>query len=370
MNSYKRVWAVYLGLLLVCMSSCKMGEIDNTHTLFVGTYTDSGSKGIYSYTFNSQTGQLTEKTLAAATPNPSFIKISPDKKYMYAVNETNTVEENSGAVTSFKINDGQLTPQNTVSSFGAHPCHIGISKDGSMVAVSNYTGGNVALFKVDDTGKLKELQVIDHTKLDSTKTSHTHSALFSNDKLFVADLGLDVVNAYPLLDGGIDVTKKETLQLPEKAGPRHFVFSENATFLYVINELNSTITVYERTEDASYTILETKSTVAEDFQGESYCADIRLSADGKFLYGSNRGENTIVIYSINKLSGKLSLVGRESVKGDWPRNFNLDPSGNFLLVANQRSNNITVYKRDKENGGLTFIHQIALPSPVCLEFLD
>jgi 6-phosphogluconolactonase len=206
--------------------------------------------------------------------------------------------------------------------------------------------------------------------LDSTKTSHAHSALFSKGKLFVADLGLDMINAYPFLEGGIDATQREVLQLPEKAGPRHFVFNENASFLYVINELNSTITVYNSSEDGIYEVLETKSTVAGDFKGDSYCADIRLSPDGKFLYGSNRGENTIVIFEISQSSGKLSFVGREDVRGDWPRNFNIDPSGNFLLVANQRSNNITVYKRDKENGGLTFIHEIALPSPVCLEFLD
>lgn len=347
-----------------------MKNTPKTIPLFVGTYTDTGSEGIYSYSFNAETGKLTEKTLAAATGNPSFLKISPDKNYLYAVNETNTVDGNSGAVTSFKIDIGQLTPLNSVSSLGAHPCHIGISEDGAMVAVSNYTGGTISIFKTDKNGSLGQPQVIDHTKLDSTKTSHAHSALFSNDKLFVADLGLDVVNAYQLLDGGIDVTKKETLQLPEKAGPRHLVFSKDATFLYVINELNSTITVNERTEDGSYTILETKSTVAEDFQGDSYCADIRLSADGKFLYGSNRGENTIVIFGVDTITGKLSLIGREDVKGDWPRNFNIDPSGNFLLVANQRSNNIVVFRRNTEKGTLSFTQEQALASPVCLEFLD
>ena len=370
MNLHKRLWVVGLVLILVCMSSCKKKEMDNTYTLFVGTYTDSGSEGIYSYTFNSQTGQLTEKTLAAATSNPSFIKIAPNKAYLYAVNETDTVDGNSGAVTTFKINEKRLTPMKTVSSFGAHPCHIGVSDDGGMVAISNYSGGTISVFKTGADGNLITPEVIDHTRLDSTKTSHAHSALFSKDKLFVADLGLDVVNGYTVEDTNVSFAKPMVLQLPEKAGPRHFVFSNDTAFLYVINELNSTITAYSSNENGGYIELETKSTLAEDFKGDSYCADIRMSADGNYLYGSNRGENTIVIYSINKSSGKLSFVGRESVKGDWPRNFNLDPSGNFLLVANQRSNNITVYKRDKENGGLTFIHEIALPSPVCLEFLD
>lgn len=358
------------GLFLTGFSSCKMKNTSKTFPLFVGTYTASGSEGIYTYNFNTETGELSKMTLAAATGNPSYIRISPDKKYMYAVNETDTVDGNSGAVTAFKMDGPQLTPLNTVSSFGAHPCHIGISDDGTMVAVSNYTGGTISIFKTDVNGSLETAEVIDHTLLDSTKIAHAHSALFSKGTLFVADLGLDEVNAYPLLDGGIDAAQNVTIKLPEKAGPRHFVFSNDATFLYVINELNSTITVYQNRGDGGYGLVETKATVAEDFIGESYCADIRLSPDGKFLYGSNRGENTIVVFSVDKATGTLSLVGREDVRGDWPRNFNLDPNGNFLLVANQRSNNIVVFKRDTENGTLSFVQEQALASPVCLEFLD
>lgn len=357
-------------LFFVGFSSCTMKKTSKTVPLFVGTYTDNGSEGIYSYRFNTETGEVTQKTLAATAENPSFIRISSDKKYMYAVNETNTVDGNSGAVTAFKIDGPQLTPMNTVSSFGAHPCHIGISDDGSMVAVSNYTGGTISVFKTDESGSLVAPQVIDHTTLDSAKTSHAHSALFSKGNLFVADLGLDEVNAYPLLDGGIDAAQKVTIKLPEKAGPRHFVFSNDATFLYVVNELNSTITVYQNSEDEGYQLVETKATVADDFEGESYCADIRLSPDGKYLYGSNRGENTIVIFGVDKITGTLGLVGREAVRGDWPRNFNIDPSGNFLVVANQRSNNIVVFKRDTENGTLSFVQEKELPSPVCLEFMD
>jgi len=370
MNKNKWLGIALSYLILNGLNSCKMENAQNTYPLFVGTYTDNGSDGIYRYTFNTQTGELTDKVLAAATKNPSFIKITPNKEYMYAVSETNTGIGGSGAVTAFKIDDAQLTALNTVSSFGAGPCHIGISEDGAMVAVSNYSGGTVSVFKTDADGRLITPQVIDHTLLDSTKTSHAHSALFSKGKLFVADLGLDMVSVYPFLDGGIDTAEAQVLPLPEKAGPRHFIFSANDAFLYVINELNSTISVFKSTEDGAYNLLETKSTLAEDFKGDSYCADIRLSPDGKFLYGSNRGENTVVIFGVDEATGKLSLIGREDVRGDWPRNFNIDPSGNFLLVANQRSNNITVYKRDKENGTLTFVNEEELSSPVCLEFLE
>jgi len=355
---------------LICLTSCDMRNTQETFTLFVGTYTDGNSEGIYSYTFNAESGQLTNKTVAAATDNPSFLKISPNNEYLYAVNETNIFEGENGSVTAFKIDDGQLKALNTVSSFGAHPCHIGISDDGAMVAVSNYTGGNLSVFKTDVNGNLKTPQVIDHTQLDSTKISHVHSALFSKGKLFVADLGLDMLSIYPFLDRGVDAAEAEFLPFPEKAGPRHFVFGREDSMLYVINELNSTIAVFKRTDEGAFNLLETKSTLADDFEGDSYCADIRLSSDGKFLYGSNRGENTIVIFAVDQTTGKISLIGREDVRGDWPRNFNIDPSGSFLLVANQRSNNITVYKRDKDNGTLTFAHEFELPSPVCLEFLE
>ncbi len=369
MNKQKWLLAAYFVLILGCLSSCEMKNTQKTYTLFVGTYTDGDSEGIYRYTFNTVTGKLTDKALAATGNNPSFLKIAPNKEYVYAVNETDTYEDGSGAVTAYKIDDGTLVAFDTVSSFGAHPCHIGISEDGTMVAVSNYTGGNISVFKVDSEGRLVDPQLLDHTLLDSTKVSHAHSALFSQDKLFVADLGLDVVNAYSLSNGKVEIKKPQVLKMPEKTGPRHFVFGNEDTFMYVINELNSTISVFQKGAD-SYALVETKSTLASYFKGDSYCADIRLSSDGKYLYGSNRGENTIVIFNVDNSTGKLSLVGRESVRGDWPRNFNLDPSGNFLLVANQRSNNITVYKRDKENGTLAFAYELALPSPVCLEFLE
>src|SRR6056297_220392 len=367
----KQYW-LSIGLnffFIIGFSSCEMKNTPKTQPLFVGTYTDNGSEGIYRYWFNTDTGELTERVLVATTGNPSYIEISPDKQYLYAVDETDSYAQESGSITVFKIDGQQLKALNTVSSFGAHPCHIGISKDGSMVAVSNYSGGTIAVYTTDGFGKLKEPQVIDHTILDSTETSHAHSALFPQGKLFVADLGLDVVNAYTVTNTNVEVINPMVLQLPEKAGPRHFVFSKDAEFLYVINELNSTITVYKGGSDGNYRLLETKSTLAENFSGESYCADIRLSPDGKFLYGSNRGENTIVIFGVDEVTGKLSLIGREDVRGDWPRNFNIDPSGNFLLVANQRSNNITVYKINKEKGTLDFAHESELFSPVCLKFL-
>ncbi len=190
-----------------------------------------------------------------------------------------------------------------------------------------------------------------------------------DNTLFVADLGLDVVKQYQVQDEEI-IGPIGSLEMESGAGPRHFTFGQEGRFLYVINELNSTITVLSRIDDGSYDPIETQSTLDKNFKGESYCADIHLSKDGKFLYGSNRGENTIVIFKIDSETGKLTLIGRESVQGDWPRNFSIDPTDKFLLVANQKSNNISVFKRDQEKGTLEYLHEIELPSPVCLEFME
>ena len=364
----------YLFLLICTLllnTNCKKDDTVKTSTLFVGTYTENGSEGIYSYAFNANTGELTHKKLAAPMGNPSFLKISPNKKYLYAVEETDVYDGSSGTVVAFEILADSLKKINNDKTLGAHPCHIGITPDGKFLATSNYTGGSVAIFKLGVKGDLMpNPQFIDHKVLDSAKTSHAHSAKFTDNELYVADLGLDAVMRYILKGDKWVPYQQPPLDMASKAGPRHFTFDQEVKFLYVINELNSTITVLERKADYSYTELETLSTLAADFEGESYCADIHLSKDGKFLYGSNRGENTIVIFKVDQANGKLNLVGRESVQGDWPRNFGLDPSGNFLLVANQRSNNITVYKRNTDDGTLSFLYELELPSPVCLEFLD
>jgi len=357
--------------VLLLVLACKKTEPLKDYTLFVGTYTKNGSEGIYSYIFDSSAGTLKERELAAPMGDPSFLKISANKKYLYAVEETDRYENSSGGVAAFEINGRKLNKINANATVGAHPCHLGISDDGNYLAASSYTGGSLTIFKLGTNGGLlPNPQFIDHKVLDTTATSHAHSAKFTKDGLFVADLGLDAVLRYTLRNNRWVPYQQPPLAMAKKAGPRHFTFGEDGKYLYVINEQNSTITVLQRNTDSSYTELESQSTLAPDFKGGSYCADIHLSKDGKFLYGSNRGENTIVIFKVNENTGKLSLVGRESVKGDWPRNFALDPSGNFLLVANQRSNNIVVFGRDSEEGTLSFLHELELPSPVCLEFLE
>ncbi|WP_324024972.1 lactonase family protein [Maribacter sp. BPC-D8] len=345
-----------------------MEESKNEEVLFVGTYTDNGSEGIYRFNLNLDTGELINKTLAAKIKSPSFIAFSPDRNSLYAVSEVNDYKKEDGSITTFRVKDTSLVNVEEQSTHGAHPCFVGVSDDGKLVAVANYTGGNVSVYNALENGNLKPSpQVIDHKVLDTSRTAHAHMASFLNDELIVSDLGLDRIKKYKVSDGNFVPSEQKQLVVAEGAGPRHFVTSENEEFLYVINELNSTITMFQK-EDGKYYGKKTYDTVASDFEEESFCADLHLSPDGKFLYGTNRGENTVVIFKVDQTTGKLELVGRESVKGDWPRNFTIDPTGKYVLVANQRSNNIVVFNRDSENGTLSFVSQVDLPSPVCLKF--
>ncbi|MCR9227800.1 MAG: lactonase family protein [Flavobacteriaceae bacterium] len=355
---------------VLAMACAEKPEEKPMYTLFVGTYTDGDSEGIYTYTFDADTGELSNQRLAAKLTNPSYLAISGDKKNLYAVQETADFDSLGGGVTAFGLNKDVLELQNSMGTQGAHPCHVSLSGDGHL-AVANYTGGNVSIFSLNDDGSLAENpQVIDHKALDSVKTSHAHMAQFNRDGLTVTDLGLDAVKRYKNHNGRFVPGEQNTIPFEDGAGPRHFTFGGNGKTLYVINELNSTISVFERVGNGNYQEVQVVPTLDKDYQGKNACADLHLSPDGRFLYGSNRGENTIVIFAVDGDSGELELVGRESVHGDWPRNFSMDPKGEFLLVANKKTSNIVVFKRDAENGTLSFLNQTEHPSPVCLVFLD
>ncbi|RDY59954.1 lactonase family protein [Flagellimonas nanhaiensis] len=365
-----RLFYLILGVLLVAVSCSEKKETTKPYTLFVGTYTDGESEGIYGMKFDSENGILDSIELKAALPNPSFLAVSGDKKNLYAVQETSDFDSLGGGVTAFTLKDGILKELNSKGSGGAHPCHIEVSEDGQL-AISNYTGGNLAIFDLNTDGSLGQTpQIVDHKVLDTAKAAHVHKAHFTKDGLFTSDLGLDALKRYQKVENKWIPAHQNSLDLPEGAGPRHFEFDKTGNFLYVINELNATVTVFERDDEGSYNPIQTEGTLASDYEGNNSCADIHLSPDGRFLYGSNRGENTIVIFSVDEETGKISLIGRKSVHGDWPRNFTIDPSGNFLLVANQKSSNITVFRRDQTNGTLEFLNETSLPNPVCLLFLD
>jgi 6-phosphogluconolactonase len=329
--------------------------------MYVGTYSGEDSLGIYLYNFNTKTGKLSNKKLAIETVNPSFLTFSTTKKQLYAVSENG---ENS-TVNAFSVNkNGTLNFINKVTSNGANPCHIQLNKNNTKAVISNYTGGTVSVYNIEENGNVNDaFQVMDHNT--ETKKSHAHSAKFFKNNLFVADLGRDFLAHYVEKQGAYIL--KENYNMEVGAGPRHFEISKKGNYIYVINELNSTVSVLKKTEN-NYKNIQTISTLSDDFTEHNQCADIHLSKNEKFLYGSNRGENSIVVFKRNKKDGTLQKVQNISVSGDWPRNFTLAPNGKFLLVANQRSKNISVYKVHKKTGELSFLESIKAPTPVCLLF--
>lgn len=345
--------------LLLLIFNCE----EQKTTLYVGTYTDGDSQGVYKLDFNSETGELSNKQLAVAAKNPSFITFSPNKKYLYAVGEGET-----SAINAFKMkDDGTLQLINSQSSLGANPCHVSINNSGKKAVVSNYTGGNISIYSINDNGSLeKASQTFNHNEAGE-KPARAHSAQFHKDDLFVSDLGRNRVYNYKLKDDNFQVESNSIINIEGNPGPRHFAITENGKFIYVINEYGGSITSIKKT-DTGFEQIDFDSTLDENYKGINKCADIHLSKDERFLYGSNRGENTIAVFKRNTVTGMLKKIQNISVHGDWPRNFTLDSTGRFLLVANQRSHNISVFKINILSGKLKFLHDVKAASPVCLLF--
>lgn len=364
-----------LSLLLVAQS-----VEAKKHILYVGTYTEGTGEGIFVYQFNDSNGKIVNLKMPVVCNNPSFLTISPDKRFLYAVSEVDIPEKNnSGSVSSFHIErSGQLTLLNQVLTNGPNPCHVSVSPDGKKLVASNYSGGNLSFFNVLDDGSLSEMvQRIQHEGSgpfpDRQTGPHAHSAKFDpkGKYLYAADLGIDEFKIYNAVVGDVPITPSSQpfLKLSPGSGPRHFDFSADGNYIYLINELNSTITVLMRYGNV-WKSVQTIKTLPKEFKGENWCADIHVSADGRFVYGSNRGHNSIAVFKRDQVSGKLEMVQTVSVEGNWPRNFTLDPSKDFLLVANQKSNDITVFRIDPITGMLKFTgRRFPTDRPVCLQFL-
>lgn len=348
---------IYLITLLFCLN-CYTQNLQ----LYVGTYTKSNSKGIYKVNFNSETGQLSDLKLAIPIDNPSFLTYSPDSKFLYSTNGSE-----SGFISSYKIkDDGRLVLLTRVKSMGKGPCHVSIREDGKTVSVSNYVGGNIAIYPVNDDGSLAEAtQVFNHSS--DERKSHAHSALFFKDELFVADLGRNAIYQYVLNGDDYKLNSEGIIKTEGNPGPRHFKLTKDGKFIYVINEYGATITSIKRTKNG-FKQIDEDNTLEPGFTEFNKCADIHLSKDERFVYGSNRGENTIAVFERNTKNGELNKIQSMSVHGDWPRNFTLDPTGKFLLVANMKTENIAVFSINETTGKLTFLHDFKVPEPVCLLF--
>ncbi|WP_139957162.1 lactonase family protein [Flavicella sediminum] len=333
--------------------------------MYVGGYTTGESEGIYQFQFDTKTGKLSEKKLIAKATNPSYLVLSPKKDFLYAVSEGAKKGSNSGDVTSYKFNnDGSLEKTATISANGKSPCHLGINKKGNKLVVSNYGGGNFSIFPIAD-GILKEaVQIVNLNGAD--KKAHTHSAQFHKNELFVADLGVNTLEHYSF--NKKRYISQKSIPITQKAGPRHFVVTKKRDFIYIINEYGGTITTLKKQGDSYARTGKDVATVKEGYKGKISCADIHLSNDEKFIYGTTRGENTIAVFKRNKKDGSIEQIQNISTEGNWPRNFTLAPDGNFLLVANKLSSNITVFSVDKKTGKLTYLHETASPNPSCLKF--
>ncbi len=369
----------YIIILSLILANCqtkkeKPNEKEEVVTsFFVGTYTDTISKGIYTYSL-SENGKLEKIGLAAVSENPSFLTKSIDNNYLLAVNETNSLD-GSGTIESFLINGDSLSFISRSSSGGAHPCFVTVNNNGDVLT-ANYTGGTVGLLKLNTEGELSDLLDIQkHTGKGTKKQQnapHAHAAWFeaNNNSIISVDLGTNELwfSKIDTLQQKFQFSEPNTLKLDTGAGPRHLSFHPNGKWIYVINELNNSISLVKKSDKQIFEKTASFSTLPDGFDKDSFCADIHISSDGHFLYASNRGHNSLAIFKINKEDGHLKLIGHESVKGDWPRNFSLSPNEDYILVANQRSNNIISLKRDKNTGLLTFIDEIEAPSPVCILF--
>lgn len=358
-------------MILTCMGMNNISAQSGI-PFFVGTYTGEHSQGIYKYQLNPD-GTMDSLGLAAITPNPSFLAKTPDGQYLLTISEVSS-KDKVGFVKAYRIKPDSLVLVSESTSGGAHPCFITVNEKG-YVLVANYTGGNMALLKMDRSGGLSDLlDLQQHEGSDITERQrgpHAHSAWFDplNDNIIAVDLGTNDlwISTIDTKNQTLKPASPHTLSMNKGAGPRHLDFHPNGKWLYVVNELDCTVSLVER-EGKGYRMGPSYSTLPEDFDGKNTCAHVMVSSDGNYLYASNRGHNSIAIFSINRKNGQLTAKGHQPVQGETPRNFNLSPGDKYLVVANQRTNNMVSFKRDKKTGQLTPVDEIHAPKPVCVLF--
>ncbi len=355
----------------LCLSACAKKEKQH---FFVGTYTeklghvDGKGEGIYSCTLDEE-GKIEIIHTTKGIANPSFVTVSRDKKYLYAVAENGgKPEQPFGSVVAYKINsDYSLLKINEIASYGIAPCHVSVDAKQRFVFVANYATGNIVSYKILADGALSDSictrQHVSSLENSGAGKAWAHQVIPLGNDLFSADKGGDRIYGYHIEANG-SLTEFQQVSLANGAGTRHLAFGKH--HLYAINENNSTIDVFNLNISTQTSNNQTISTLPQGFSGKNSCADIHISPNGKFVYGSNRGHNSIAIFSVSETTRQLSLVGHESTRGEIPRNFMITPDGKKMLVANQNSSTIVVFDIDEKNGKLTFQASSAVPTPVCL----
>ncbi len=350
-----------------------------TVTLFVGAYTNQGAEGIYTCRMDVDSGRLDQVAVVGDIENPSFLAVDPAGQHLYAVCETLGIGDD-GWVSAYSINsDGSLTFLNRESTGGPGPCHLQVDSTDSYVIVANYHGGSVCMLPVETDGSLgPRSDFVQHegSSIDPERQHgpYAHSVTIdsSNSRAYVCDLGIDRILVYQIDHERGRLVEDRDLRASSKpgSGPRHFAFHPSDNYCYAINELGSTVAAYEYDNGTGrISEMQLVSTLPEGWSGTQSTADIHVSQDGRFVYGSNRGHDSIAIFSVDPETGRLEPEGHEHTLGKTPRNFALSPDGRFLLAENQDSANIVTFAIDGDSGRLEYTgNQIGIPAPVCIQF--
>ena len=352
--------------------------------VYIGTYTGPGkAEGIYVYRLDSSSGELSHAHTVTGMDNPTFVALHPRQPLLFAVSEEGSGDARTGGnVVSYTVDQttGALTELNRQRTGGIGACHVSVDATERFVLVANYSSGHVTVLPIHEDGRLGEAtDVVQHVGQGAgERQKGPHAHFITQDPggnyVLACDLGLDRVMVYRLdvTTGKLTPNELPYAQLSSGAGPRHLAFHPSDRYVYVINELDSTMSAfaYDAARGALQ-VLQTVSTLPDDFTGDNTCAQIVMASSGKFVYGSNRGHHSIAIFAIDEETGRLTVVGHESSQGETPRNFNLDPTGRFLLAANQDTNSVVTFRVNAATGKLDATGHVAeIPAPVCIVFGD
>jgi len=359
----------------------QMGAAPTRALVCFGSYSTPDKESVHLFQLNLQDGSLKKLNAVDGLTNPSFLKIHPNGKYLYTVNEVSTFDgKKSGGVTAFAldVNGGKLNKINQQPSGDTGPCHLTVDATGKYVLVAHYGGGSTSVLPIKIDGSVgavvSQIKHKGSSVHSRQKAPHAHAVhVGPNNKFaFAPDLGIDKVLVFSFDEktGAIAETKFDGAKLEPGSGPRHFGFHPDGKFAYVINEIKQTVTAFRyNAKRGRLRTLQTLSTVPHPVDGNS-TAEVLVHPTGQFLYGSNRGHNSIAIFRINEKNGKLTALGHESTRGSTPRNFGIDPTGQFLLAANQQSDNVAVFRINQDTGKLKFTgNEIKLSKPVCVRMI-
>ncbi len=354
---------------------------NNTYRLHIGTYAPKEEPGIFIYDFHAEQQKFELKDRVSGVEKPSFLTLDRNGEKLYAISEIEKYEGGvGGPVTAYSIEkNGKINYLNELPSLGEWPCHLMLHKDQKLLFLANYLGGSIGLFALHEDGSLKKMtDKIQHegkgtggTRMDRQERPHPHAVFLDPNHRFaiVPDLGLDKILVYLVDTDQEKLELHDQIQLQQTAGPRHFAFHPSGNFAFSINELDSTITAFSYDDQAGkLTPIQTISTLPKDFKGESDCADIHIDPTGQFIYGSNRGHDSIAVFSIDSMNGYLTRIDCTATQGKTPRNFAISPDGAFLFAANQDSNSVVVFHRNQLTGKLSPTGALLeLYKPVCIK---